>query len=542
MRQISEALRHRPSRRDIMLGAGASALLTAQSGSAAGHVAWARGFVFEDRSCTGRRQQGDPGIPDVLVSNGKDVVRTGLDGSWSLPVAEGDHLFVVKPSHWPTPVGEGGVPQFSRLYQPSGSPKNIDYHYPTVRPTGPLPALVEFPLRRVSETARFDAILLTDSQPENAAELQYFREDILGGVIAADCVFGTHHGDVMFDNLSLYDSYLRLLGATGIPWHHSPGNHDINFEASSDRYSRETWKRTFGPRHYAFQYASTTFIMLDNVYYFGRNPGSAHSGHYRGFIGRDQLQFVHNLLTHVPDESLVVLSMHIPLMNSQSPVDPEHSTADYRALLALLAGRPHTVSFAGHMHTTEHHYLSASEGFAGPGDHHHHILTAASGSWWSGPKNRRGIPLADSPDGTPNGFHVLSVDGNRYMTRFVPAVDKSGGQMRIVIDGPEIVVNVFDGGPRTRVTFDVFGQNSGPISMRRASSSDPLIVRLFAEHAAACKSWVRPVACSHIWKAPIPNHLKPGAHRLTVRACDEYGRVHIGHTVLEWGEDVQSPA
>ena len=66
-----------------------------------------------------------------------------------------------------------------------------------------------------------------------------------------------------------YPRYLKILGAGGIPWHHCPGNHDIDKGAASDQASRDTWRRTFGPRHYAFQYAEATFIILDNVTIMG---------------------------------------------------------------------------------------------------------------------------------------------------------------------------------------------------------------------------------------------------------------------------------
>ncbi|PSJ19656.1 Cna protein B-type domain containing protein, partial [Halomonas sp. ND22Bw] len=42
----------------------------------------ATGFVFEDRFGTGRKQAGDPGLPGVAVSNGRDVVRTDESGRY----------------------------------------------------------------------------------------------------------------------------------------------------------------------------------------------------------------------------------------------------------------------------------------------------------------------------------------------------------------------------------------------------------------------------------------------------------------------------
>ena len=61
-------------------------------------------------------------------------------------------------------------------------------------------------------------------------------------------------------------------------------------------------------------------------------------------------------------------------------------------------------------------------------------MTAVSGSWWSGPYDHRGIAVADSRDGSPNGYHVLSIDGQSYSTQFQPANEPNSRQMRIVLD------------------------------------------------------------------------------------------------------------
>jgi hypothetical protein len=469
-----------------------------------------------------------------MVSNGREVALTAADGSWSLPVEPGHSIFVVKPAHWAAPNSLGGIPRFSHLYQ-----------------AGPPSASLDFPLRRQEEQREFEALLVSDTQPEDAAELAYVRDDIVAGMLGLNAAFGINHGDVVADTLSLYPRYLQVLNSTGLPWHHCPGNHDIDNAARDDRHSRETWKRTFGPRYYAFQHGEVTFFVLDNVEYLGRSR-------YRGAFGPRQLDFVRNVLARVPAEHLVVLSMHIPLRCYLDPGNPADSTADCRDLLRLLSRHPHSVSFSGHLHATEHHYLAGEEVAPGSRPHHHHVLTAASGSWWSGPPDHRGIPFADSCDGTPNGFHVLSVAGNRYTTRLVPAASKAPAQLRVCIVGSHlrpnstaggrqdrlglsvpldalassrVIVNVFDGGPRTRVAFEVPG-HSGRITMERAAMPDPLIAELFRGEVPR-KAWVHPVASSHIWQAALPGTLPRGAHALLVRAWDEYGREHMVRAVLE---------
>jgi hypothetical protein len=218
------------------------------------------------------------------------------------------------------------------------------------------------------------------------------------------------------------------------------------------------------------------------------------------------------------------------------------------------------VSFAGHLHATEHHYLERGAGVLRDHPHHHHVLTAASGSWWSGPSDHRGIPIADSSDGTPNGFHVLSISGNSYATRFVPAATKPPAQLRVVVDGPHrhtspaglnrqttdrlglavpqhdlgqcrVIANVFDGGPRTRVTLEVLGRPER-VAMAPAAGPDPLIRELLAGDTPR-KTWVAATPSSHLWQAALPASLSPGAHVLLVRAWDEYGRAHLARTVLE---------
>lgn len=504
------------SRRDLLAGMGAAAIgfdTVAQArGSAA--PAEAKGVVFLAEPDHLLRRPGAHGLGGVMVSNGRGVTLTNPDGSWKLPVLPGDSVFVIKPPHFKMPLTKGCIPQISYTAGRGES----------------LPASIDFALIHEPEPDHFKALLLTDTQPDSDEELDFVRDDIIAGLLDRPAAFGIHHGDVVGDALHLYARHQELLSVTGIPWHHCAGNHDIDRSAVDDASSRETWKRAFGPRRYAFQHAQATFLILDNVEYLGRADGR-----YRGKLGREQLQFVRNVLAHVPKDSLVVLSMHIPLRCHLDPENPADTTTDYQDLLRLLQGRPHTVSFSGHLHATEHHYLS-TPGAAERQCHHHHVLTAASGSWWSGPRDYRGIPCADSTDGTPNGFHILSVDGHRYRTEFVPAVGKRIARFRATVDAcddgkrQQLLVNVFDGGPRTRVICRFADHDWTELS--GVSMRDPVICRLFQRDAPR-KDWVQPTPSSHIWASPVPERIAAGAHRIEVRVHDEYGQVHEMPALVE---------
>ncbi|KQO45541.1 MULTISPECIES: calcineurin-like phosphoesterase family protein [unclassified Methylobacterium] len=542
------------TRRQTMAGAAALAL----SASSARASERATGMVYE--SVSGERI----GIPDVAVSNGRDVVLTDRQGRYGLDVSDGDTVFVVKPPGFALPRDENNIPRFSYLHQPQGTPPELRLRYRGIDPTGPLPASIDFALSRQAEPDAFEVILFTDPQPESPVELGHVRDTAVTRVLGTKAAFGMTTGDILFDDLSFYGRSNRIMGRIGIPWFHIGGNHDLNFEAPDARYSRETFKRVYGAPYYAFHRGKALFLMLDTVHYLGAASGVGDGvGRYEGRIGERQLAFVANMLAQTPKDRLVVIAMHIPLYTDLNPDDPRQNVMDRERLLDLLGDRP-VLSLAGHTHTTEHHYPRAG----GAGSHHHHVLTAVSGSWWSGPSSRTGIPSADSRDGTPNGFHVLSMDGAGYTTRYRPAQGEPDEGMRIVLESQyrggagevlrdyrpmqtlrspvpreslsatNLVVNVFDGGPRTRVSYRI---GSGPaVAMVRTRRPDPFVNEVYLRYPEAKKPWVKAEPSSHIWVARLDGDIPAGSHRITVDVEDEYGRPLSSGLVLEVTGEVGS--
>ena len=551
------------TRRDVLVGAaGGLAYAAIQPGEALAEEATVSGIVFEDRDGSGVAGPANPGLAGVLVSNGRDVAVTGADGRYALPLPDEATIFVVKPSGFMPPVDPlTRLPRFYRHHQPLGSPASLNLTFEGRQPTGPAPASVDFPLRRQDEPKAFEVVMVTDPQPESEAEVDFIREDLIEALAGTGAKFGLTAGDIMFDDLSLYPRLNAIIGTIGLPWWNIGGNHDLNFEAPNRKYSRETYKRFFGPNYYAFFYGQTLFLMLDDVDYLGFDPGKPRgAGKYEGRLDEGQLEFARNVLAQTPPDWLIVAVMHIPV-RTYLGAEPWQNLVDKDAFLKLLEGRKHAVSFSGHTHTTEHHYLGAADGWNGAEPHHHHVLTALSGSWWSGPFDHRGVASADSRDGTPNGFHILSIDGNRYATRFVPAKEPNGRQMRLSIDSrfhgiskdadrdfrqlqllsspvpraaigaSTLIANVFDGGDRTKVTMRI--GDRAPVEMIRQARPDPFVEEVFARNEATKKPWVRADNSSHVWTARLPGDLEPGAYRVVVEAVDEYGRTLTGRLALE---------
>lgn len=469
-----------------------------------------------------------------MVSNGADIAVTDESGTWRLPARPGCYVFVIKPTDWS--VGEM-----------SGRP------FPFAVRVGEAidDTSIDFALVTAVEPRRFDVALLADTQPQSATELAYLRDSIMPAVAESQAAFAINHGDVVFDRPELYARYLDIVASTSMPWHHCPGNHDMD---GADGHGFETWQQTFGPCHYAFQFGGATFVLLNNVDRLPDGQRTASGHDYRGYLSREQLSFVRRVLAHVPQSQLVVLSMHIPLVGWESPDDAAGMTENYCSLLELLSGRPHTVSFAGHTHTTEHHYLGLDAGFVGSMPHHHHVLTAACGSWWSGPFDPTGMPTAISRDGTPRGFHILSIDGGSYSTRLVPTGYAGHPQMRLFLDGGDaqiggrqgtqpsmpglcLVANIFDGGPRTEVTGQLCRARGGAattsLSFERSAMRDALVLEAYRRHKSELKPWVEASPSSHIWQARLPDSLPAGTYRVRIAVADEYARRHTHTFVFE---------
>ena len=519
----------------------------------------ATGTVFLDENRNGLLDLGEPGLPDIRVSNGIDVTTTDPSGRYEIDVEDGTVVFITKPRGYATPVNAHMLPQFYYIHQPNGSATNL--RYPGVAPTGPLPEAINFPLVKRDEPAQFEAILFADTQPQTNRELDYIRDDVVAELIGTDAAFGMTMGDILFDDLSMFPRYNALIAQIGIPWYNVPGNHELNFEAQDDAGSLETFKRFFGPPYYAFEYADALFVVLDNIVYKGSGTVSPDNvrgtGGYEASITRNQIRWLERELEHVDQDRLVFVATHAPLGSE----DGTYGTENREPLFRLLAGRPNLYSVAGHTHTTDHVYFGEEEGFSGPGTFHHHVLATVSGSWWSGPFDERGVAISDQRDGTPNGYHVLEVDSTNVTVRFKGAGKPADYQMRIMFDvshhqlrvdgmrdfkagqlldgrmsqdelaAAAIVVNLFDGGPKSEVSYKVGDGEYQPLTRRLRK--DPYIVEQFERHRSVKKTWVEATPSTHLFEADLDDTLPPGTHTVTVLAKDEFGRLHHGHAILE---------
>jgi hypothetical protein len=494
---------------------------------------WAQGFaegvVFHDLNRNGVRDPGEPGLRGVRVSNQREVVKTDWRGRWRLPSAEDTIFFVVKPRGWMTAVNQHMLPQFYYIHKPHGSPP---LKYEGVAPTGPLPKSIDFALYPQKEPKEFKAIFFADPQPRNIREVEYIAHDVIEELIGTDAKFGVTLGDIVFDDLDLFEPLNASIALIGIPWYNVLGNHDINFDAVDDKHSDETFERVYGPNYYSFDYGPVHFIVLDDVVWGGREPEG--TGRYTGGLGPDQIEFVKNNLSFVPQNQLVVFMMHIPLPG----------VADREELFRVFEMRPYTLSISGHTHWQEHRFITREDGWHGPEPHHHIINVTVSGSWWSGLPDERGIPHTLMRDGAPNGYAIATFSDRKAKFDFKAARRPADYQM--AIHAPEqvtvsqaaqtpVYVNVFAGSERSTVEMRIGSEQW--ISLAQVREEDPYFVRLKEYEAQQAplppyRKLPQPMKSPHLWKGPLPAGLRPGVQLISVRTTDMYGRTFEDRRII----------
>ena len=481
----------------------------------------ATGFVFHDANYNGVMDEGESGIPDVLVSNGEDVVATDADGAWSLPVGEDTTLFVIKPSGWMTPVREDMIPQFYYVHKPEGSP---ELRYAGLEPTGPLPESIDFPLVPQEEPDSYEFILFGDTQPRTQQEVDYIAHDVVEELIGSEAAFGVTLGDLLFDDLTLFEPLNEAIAHIGLPWYNVVGNHDLNMDAPDNELATETWKRVYGPTYYAYQYGPTWYFVLNDVVWTGE-------GSYHGALGETQLAFIENVLEHVDQDSLIMILMHIPLTHMQDRAD----------FYALIEDYPNLFSTAAHRHFQQHHFFGEDEDWKGSEPLHHLVHATVCGSWWRGVPNEFGIPHATMQDGAPNGYSIVSIDGNEYSIRFKAARRPADFQMLVHLPEEiqssdtaetEVVANIFAGSERNEVHMRLNGEGEW-LPMEHSPRACPFYVEAFElDSIMPDGTGIRlpgPITSSHIWAAPLPADLPVGVHRVDVRSVDMFGQEDIDH-------------
>jgi hypothetical protein len=480
-----------------------------------------KGIVFHDKNENGVFDSGDNPLKDIAVSNGRDVVVTNRKGGYELPLRDNSALFVIKPRNWAVPVDENQIPRFYKMYSTTGISGT---KYDGLPATGPLPESVDFPLLPSNEPDKIKALIFGDTQPRDNKEIYFMSKDVIPELIGTDADFGVTLGDVVFDDLNLYDHLTGSLSTIGIPMWYVAGNHDFDFSGNNTTEARGTWYRNFGPSWYSFSYGPAHFVVLDNV----RWIVDGDQRYYRTGFGEDQLEFLQNEIERLDEGQLLVLLTHIPYENSSEWKDEAEKQTFYK----LLARHPNSVSLVAHTHRHYHKFIGREEGFPGNEPHHMISMGTVCGAWWTGAPNEYGIPHTMMSDGTPNGYAFLHIDKNNWKLEWKTAGVPENVQMHIHAPDAvssenemKVIANIYNALPDAEVKMKI-GEEGEWIDMKRIPQIDPVrLAEKEKEKQLGEVPWRKMGGdqdSEHIWEASVKPELKPGVYTVQIIARDNW--------------------
>lgn len=382
---------------------------------------------FDGYNVTGRVvDNAGNGLPDVVVSDGLQSVRTLSDGRFYMTsdLTKTKFVWVSTPSGYLPPVSDG-IPQFYKAKAAASVSAGI-YDFGN------------YELTPVANPNRFTLLISADPQPRkyekwnndriafrslDACEDLYAELKAVAGTISDRQVYGICLGDIVHEDMSLMDNYAAGLATLGYPTYNAIGNHDHDPQAVDDAEGAIPFENHFGPANYSFNIGGIHFVVVDNMI-------MAHNGekltidpnHDRGGLTDDIWTWLQSDLNFIPTSTKLMVCSHAPMFKAYTGADrtggshPVQYGPEYGD---LINNYTEVHAWAGHTHSTFNYIY--------PTEHRNkrvqvHTLARSTGELWTNEY---------LSSGTPRGFTVVEVDKGTVTWKFHPNPRQTGSFMGV---------------------------------------------------------------------------------------------------------------
>jgi hypothetical protein len=220
-----------------------------------------------------------------------------------------------------------------------------------------------------------------------------------------------------------------------VPFFFALGNHDMTLDVRSDDWSKDTFKKNFGPDYYSFNRGKVHYVVLDDVFYVGRTYW------YIAYLPEKQLAWLQQDLADVLAGSTVVIILHIPTYSRETQAQENMlNTLQNRRHLHEMLKPFNAHIFSGHTHYNDNFVINDNL--------YEHVHAAVCAEFWQTPQ---------CSDGTPQGYGVYEINGNDIQWYYKSVGYDKNFQFRAYPVGynPEkpaaVTVNVWNYDPQWKV-------------------------------------------------------------------------------------------
>ena len=353
------------------------------------------------------------GLEGVVVSDGLLCTVTNANGFYALKsnIAEAKFVMVSIPSGYSAPTDKNGLPIF--YHRITDSEKSQDL------------CVADFSFNKIENNAdRFTLLVGADPQPRassagydnNAYHSLDCCEDLYrdmrekAATITDRNVYGLMLGDIVHENMSLFDNYIKGLSTLGFPMFNILGNHDNDTTEKNDVEGRRKFEDKLGPTYYSFNIGKLHFVVLDNLIMKLNSDGALKS--YDQGLTEEIWQWLQNDLSYIDHNSTIMVAAHSPMFRK---IDNTNRGAQYKNEYGnLFAEFAKAHIWTGHAHTTYNYNYSASSDWRVIEEH---TVARSTGELWTNEY---------LSGGTPRGYTVVEVDGNNITWYFKPTIYQKG--------------------------------------------------------------------------------------------------------------------
>lgn len=363
-----------------------------------------------------RSDSGKP-LEGVVVSDGLLCTSTNVNGFYSLKSDLANAKFVMAsiPSGYSAPTNENGLPIFYHRITDSEKSENI--------------CVADFSFNKIMNNAeRYTLLVGADPQPRartvssdcNAYHSLDCCEDLYrdmrekAATISGHNVYGLMLGDIVHEDMSLYDNYLAGLSTLGFPMFNVLGNHDNDPTAANDVEGRRVFEEKIGPTYYSFNIGKQHFVVLDNLIMKARSSDGSLREYDQGLTD-EVWQWLQNDLSYVDTSTTLMIAVHSPMTKLKTGGSRNESIAshftDYTTLFAKYKAAH---IWSGHTHESYNYCFASTHELYGIEEH---TVARSTGELWTNEY---------IAGGTPRGYTVVEVDGDNISWKFKPTIYQSG--------------------------------------------------------------------------------------------------------------------
>lgn len=404
-------------------------------------------------------------VSGVMVSDGRLCTLTGEDGIYYLPTDLKTQrcVFVCVPSGYKVPMNMSGC--FSGWKSlVTGTPKDVYQINFSLVPDN-------------SQTEKYRMIFCGDPQIRSGdlsiRSYEYVTQGIADYASSVSVpLYMVNLGDLVYNEVSIYSTYVRYLSMASVPTFNVPGNHDHDPSRLTEYDAISEYVKTLGPNNYSVNIGKIHYVFLDSVAW-----GLSDTEDYESGFDDEALTFLENDLAYVSRDTPVFICTHVPMAKTQ--YNYAQGRYNFSRFNNIIAGYD-VQMWSGHYHINYmYSYTDAdiSAGRTKAESMESHIVVRCTGALF--------MDMEISSDGVPRGFVVAEMDGTDVTWQYHPVGDGYGnGQMLVYtpdMTGEEYVyANIF---LWDNLWGDVEWWEDGMFKgdMSRADGTDPMYVKLYFE-------------------------------------------------------------